>query len=67
MFDGINLQSFFFYFILFSFLIKKYFYFNNNPFIDIFGLANYNGKVFIGDSGVYLISFTGTLYIKYNP
>ncbi len=69
MFDGINLQSFLFYFFNFIFL----FFLQENIFILLialslifFGLVNYNGKLFMGDSGVYLISFLlGIFYIKY--
>jgi len=69
MFDGVNLQSFIFYFS--NFLIL--FIINPNIFILncclsllIFGFFNYKGKIFLGDSGVYLLSlFLGILYIKY--
>lgn len=69
MFDGINLQSFLFYIFNFSFL----FLIQENTFIlliifslIIFGFLNYKGRLFLGDSGVYLISIIlGVLYIKY--
>ena len=61
MFDGINLQSTTYYIFLTFFLLK----FNNLNFFIIFFLItllpifalNKNGKIFMGDSGVYLCSF----------
>lgn len=69
MFDGINLQSFLFYIINFSFL----YYMHSNFYllvlifsIFIFGILNFNGKIFLGDSGVYILSLIlGIFYIKY--
>ena len=60
LYDGINFQSFLFYMINFCFL----YYLNQNSFILMiiisllfFGFLNFNGKVFLGESGVYLLSF----------
>lgn len=60
LYDGINFQSFLFYTINFCFLYYLY----QNSFILMiiisllfFGYLNFNGKVFLGDSGVYLLSF----------
>ncbi len=69
MFDGINLQSFLFYIINFTFL----YYLQPNLYllvlifsIFIFGVLNFNGKIFLGDSGVYISSLIlGIFYIKY--
>ena len=69
MLDGINLQSFIFYIANFVFL----FFIQENLLIlliifslIIFAILNYNGKIFLGDSGVYLISILlGVFYIKY--
>lgn len=69
LYDGINLQSFLFYFINLSFL----YYLNHNDFILIilisllfFGYLNINGRVFLGDSGVYLLSFIlGYYFVVY--
>ncbi len=67
--DGLNLQSFIFYILNFSFL----FYINSNVFIItiiiallFFALLNFKGKVFLGDSGSYLLSIILSFYfIKY--
>ncbi len=69
MLDGINLQSFIFYIANFVFL----FFIQENLLILsiifsllVFALLNYNGKIFLGDSGVYLISILlGVFYTKY--
>ena len=69
LYDGINFQSFLFYFINFSFL----FFLKDNFFILIiiisllfFGYMNFKGRIFLGDSGVYLLSFIlGYFYIVY--
>ena len=69
MFDGINLQSFVFYFLNFVFL---YFIYPNIFALTccfsliIFGFLNSRGKIFLGDSGVYILStILSILYIKY--
>ena len=69
MFDGINLQSCTYFLILSASLIIKDF---NNVFIIfliipliIIFILNYKGKIFIGDSGIYLLSIIfGYLIIK---
>ena len=69
LYDGINLQSFLFYFINFSFL----YYLSQDISILIiiislifFGYLNTSGKVFLGDSGVYFLSFIlGYYFIIY--
>lgn len=69
MFDGMNMQSFIFYFSNFCFL----YFFKSNIFVLtccitllFFSFLNYRGKIFLGDSGVYLLStILGILYIKY--
>jgi len=69
MFDGINLQSgIYFFTIYFYFFIISSF----NPFflmclltIAFIIFLNYNGKIFIGDGGIYLFSFVGSsIFIK---
>ena len=67
--DGINLQSAFFYLINFSIL---YFIEQNLIiFIILFSLMififlNFKGKIFLGDSGAYILSILlGFYYIKY--
>lgn len=71
LYDGINLQSFLFYLINYLFL----YYLSHNISILIilislifFGYLNTNGKVFLGDSGVYFLSFILGYYfiISYN-
>ena len=69
MFDGVNFQSFLFYIINFTFL----YFIEHNFFVLLiivslifFGILNFNGKIFLGDSGVYLLSLIlGIFYIKY--
>ena len=69
LYDGINFQSFLFYLINFCFL----YYLKQNIFILIiitsllfFGYLNFNGKIFLGDSGVYFLSFIlGYYFIIY--
>jgi UDP-GlcNAc:undecaprenyl-phosphate GlcNAc-1-phosphate transferase len=69
MFDGINLQSstFFLICVLFQFLIvgkSNFILFLIFPLISII-ILNSRGKIFIGDGGIYLISFIiGYLFIK---
>ena len=69
MFDGINLQSstFFLICVLFQFLIagkSNFIIFLIFPLISII-ILNSKGKIFIGDGGIYLISFIiGYLFIK---
>ena len=65
LYDGINFQSFLFYFINFCFL----YYLNPNILILIiiisllfFGYLNFKGKIFLGDSGVYFLSFILAYY-----
>jgi|TARA_Y100000031_G_scaffold12139_1_gene12990 UDP-GlcNAc:undecaprenyl-phosphate GlcNAc-1-phosphate transferase len=62
MFDGINLQSFFFFFINFFFIIINTGY--PNPLIIAiiislipFGYLNYKNRIFLGDSGSYILAF----------
>ncbi len=67
--DGINLQSFLFNFFTFLGL----YFITENLFIIVllislvsFGILNFNGKIFLGDSGSYLLSFfLGFYFIKY--
>ena len=69
MFDGINFQSFLFFFTNFLFL----FLIHPNIFLIIlvisilvFGYLNFSGKIFLGDSGVYLLSvILGIFYLKF--
>ena len=69
MFDGINFQSFLFYSINFIFLFilqQNYFILLIIFSLIFFGILNFNGKIFLGDSGVYLLSsILGIYYIKY--
>lgn len=69
MFDGLNFQSFLFYISNFSFLyyVQPNFYLLVLIFsIFIFGILNFDGKIFLGDSGVYILSLIlGIFYIKY--
>ena len=69
MFDGVNLQSSMYFFII-------YFYFFIISDYDLFFLMclfsiiciiflNYNGKIFIGDGGIYLFSFiASSIFVK---
>ena len=72
MFDGINLQSFSYIFLIFTyFLINQIFFIFFIMLIFpliIFGYLNYKNKSFIGDGGCYLMSvIIGTLFItSYN-
>ena len=67
MFDGINLQSSLFFFFIFSYVS---FYLGFDPLISvilifllIFSFFNYKNRVFLGDSGVYLLTTLSCLYL----
>ena len=69
MYDGVNFQSFLFYITNFLFLYfaeQNYFILLIVISLIFFGFLNFNGKIFLGDSGVYLLSIIlGVFYIKY--
>ena len=62
MYDGINLQSLSYYIFINLFLISKGIAVEFNLFLTIslifLSFYNYKDKLFIGESGVYLLSFT---------
>jgi len=69
MYDGINLQSGPYFFGVYSYLLYKFginsFFIMILIFLIIFILLNAKGKIFFGNSGVYLISFiTSYIMIK---
>ena len=61
LFDGINLQSLCYFLVIVSIIILKNFFvlFNLSIFVPIIFLIyfNYKNKIFLGDSGIYLIGF----------
>ena len=64
MFDGINLQSFSYYLILYIFfLIFNFSIFNCFIllFLVFFMFLNKDGKIFLGDSGVYILAILSSL------
>ena len=69
MYDGVNFQSFLFYITNFLFLYfaeQNYFILLIVISLIFFGFLNFKGKIFLGDSGVYLLSIIlGVFYIKY--
>ncbi len=69
MYDGINLQSGSYFFGIYFYIIYQLgvnnFFFMILIFLLIFCLLNVKGKIFFGNSGVYLISFiTSYIMIK---
>ena len=69
MYDGINLQSGPYFFGVYSYLLYKFginsFFIMILIFLIIFILLNAKGKIFFGNSGIYLISFmTSYIMIK---
>jgi UDP-GlcNAc:undecaprenyl-phosphate GlcNAc-1-phosphate transferase len=69
MYDGINLQSGPYFFGVYSYLLFKFginsFFIMILIFLIIFILLNAKGKIFLGNSGIYLISFmTSYIMIK---
>ena len=69
MYDGINLQSGPYFFGVYSYLLYKFginsFFIMILIFLIIFILLNAKGKIFLGNSGIYLISFmTSYIMIK---
>jgi len=69
MYDGINLQSGPYFFGVYSYLLYKFginsFFIMIIVFLIIFILLNAKGKIFFGNSGIYLISFmTSYIMIK---
>jgi len=69
MYDGINLQSGSYFFGIYFYIIYQLgvnnFFFMILIFLLIFCLLNFKGKIFFGNSGVYLISFiTSYIMIK---
>lgn len=69
MYDGINLQSGPYFFGVYSYLLYKFginsFFIMILIFLIIFILLNAKGKIFFGNSGIYLISFmTSYILIK---
>jgi UDP-GlcNAc:undecaprenyl-phosphate GlcNAc-1-phosphate transferase len=66
MYDGINFQSGPYFFAVYSYLLYQFgfniFFLMILIFLIIFCLLNINGKIFFGNSGIYLISFM-TSYI----
>jgi UDP-GlcNAc:undecaprenyl-phosphate GlcNAc-1-phosphate transferase len=69
MYDGINLQSGPYFFGVYSYLLYKFginsFFIMIIIFLIIFILLNAKGKIFFGNSGIYLISFmTSYIMIK---
>ena len=66
MYDGINLQSGPYFFGVYSYFLYKFgvniFFLMILFFLIIFVLLNAKGKIFFGNSGIYLISFI-TAYI----
>ena len=69
MYDGINLQSGPYFFGVYSYLLYKFginsFFIMILIFLIIFVLLNAKGKIFFGNSGIYLISFmTSYIMIK---
>ena len=67
--DGINLQSAIFFlinFIILYFITQNFLILLIIFSLIIFSLLNFNGKIFLGDSGVYLLSILlGFYFIKY--
>ena len=67
MFDGVNNQSsiFILNFLIYLFLISQDLLFFLSIFIPlaIFGIKNFNNKVFLGNNGSYFISFLLSVYI----
>ena len=69
MYDGINLQSGPYFFCIYSYLLYQFgfnsFFLMILIFLIIFCLLNIKGKIFFGNSGIYLISFmTSYIMIK---
>ena len=70
MYDGINLQSFLFYFINFAFLLinndhSSIIIFSILISLLVFGFLNYKNKVFLGDNGTFILAFVlGYFFVK---
>ena len=67
MFDGINLQSSSYFLIILTYIIA-YLGFDvviayTLIFLILFSVFNYNNKLFLGDSGVYLLTFVSFVYL----
>jgi len=66
MYDGINLQSGSYFFGVYSYLFYQFgvnsFFLMILIFLIVFCYLNFKGKIFLGNSGIYLISFM-TAYI----
>ena len=67
MFDGINLQSSLYFLIIWGY-IAAYLGFNliiasTIIFLVLFSVFNYNNKLFLGDCGVYLLTFVSFIYL----
>ena len=67
MFDGINLQSSLYFLIIWGY-IAAYLGFDliiasTIIFLVLFSVFNYNNKLFLGDCGVYLLTFLSFIYL----
>ena len=67
MFDGINLQSSLYFLIIWGY-IAAYLGFDliiasTIIFLVLFSVFNYNNKLFLGDCGVYLLTFVSFIYL----
>lgn len=67
MFDGINLQSSSYFLIIWSYIVA-YLGFDliiasTIIFLVLFSVFNYNNKLFLGDCGVYLLTFLSFIYL----
>jgi UDP-GlcNAc:undecaprenyl-phosphate GlcNAc-1-phosphate transferase len=67
MFDGINLQSSLYFLIIWTYIII---YLGFDPiiaftiiFLVIFSVFNYKNRLFLGDCGVYLLTFVSYIYL----
>ena len=67
MFDGINLQSASYFLIICTYIVA-YLGFDliivfTIIFLVLFSIFNYNNRLFLGDSGVYLLTFVSFIYL----
>lgn len=67
MFDGINLQSSSYFLIIFTYIISYQSFDSILVFVMIFlvlfSAFNYKNRLFLGDCGVYLLSFVSFIYL----
>jgi UDP-GlcNAc:undecaprenyl-phosphate GlcNAc-1-phosphate transferase len=67
MFDGINLQSAFYFFLIWTYIScylgADLILINVLIFLSIFSFFNYKNRLFLGDSGTYLLTFLSFVYL----